>query len=277
MVGSKFTFVQGKGGVGRTSVARAIALAQARAGKRTVIVTLNRGETDPRAPDHKNLLSFDVEPISAFREYLNTKVPLGILAKLVLDNRFVHQLIRISPGFKELLCMGKVWDLQEDFDRVIVDMPSTGFGLVHFEAILNFHRLFKDGRIYKHTTAMLESFQDPAQTEFLIVALPEELPLREAWDLERSLKALFPSVKTTLVVNRVFPKVEGAAPLDSGPFPKSLQDYALSRQNREREAIASTTLNPGGAAALQLPFVTPPIADHLADTISRARDAGGPS
>ena len=84
-------------------------------------------------------------------------------------------------------------------------MPSTGYGLALFHSVQNFAQLFKGGPVQRDADQMLDTFRDNHFTGYLIVAIPEETPLRESLELEHYLHNLFPHNQAAFLVNACFP------------------------------------------------------------------------
>jgi hypothetical protein len=206
----KLLFVGGKGGVGKTVVSQAIAQTHAQKGLRTLWVTFE----DPTRPlgelkaVAKNLWHLNCESSAAFEEYAALKIGIPKLSRIFVQNKLMRYLSQAAPGIHELVLLGKVWYERSHYDRVVVDMPSTGYGLAMFQSTDNFARLFKGGPIHHDAEAMLDTFRDPLQTGHLIVALPEEMPLVESIELNDYLLGLFPDNPPALLVNRRFPQLE---------------------------------------------------------------------
>ncbi|MEK6706739.1 MAG: ArsA family ATPase [Bdellovibrionota bacterium] len=228
-------FVSGKGGVGKTVVSLAIAMVRASQGARTLWVTFedptrSRGETKQISPD---LWHLNCDATLAFEEYATLKIGAGPLARLFIQNKLVRYLAKASPGIHELVLLGKVWFERTRYEYVIMDMPATGHGLAMFQSTKNFSALFSGGPIHKDAHAMLETFADPAVTGQLIVALPEEMPLRESLELNDLLLEIFPQNQPAFVANRLFPKTGEtlATTPDKWPSPlaTSMLDYVIKR------------------------------------------------
>jgi anion-transporting ArsA/GET3 family ATPase len=235
-------FVSGKGGVGKTAVSQAIAQTLSREGARTLWVTFE----DPTRPageliqKNSNLWHLNCDAGLAFEEYAGMKIGMATLTRIFLKNKLVRYLAKAAPGIHELVLLGKVWFERNNYDHVVVDMPSTGYGLAMFQSTQNFSNLFKTGPLYRDAAEMLETFEDPKKTALVIVALPEEMPLRESLELRDYLLSLFPRNPPHFLVNRKFPRVttpeqEEASPPDSWsePFAKDAADYARKRSTLE--------------------------------------------
>ncbi len=234
----KLILVSGKGGVGKTTVSMACALALANQRKRTLWMTFDdpskpRGEIMPLGP---NLYSLNVVADVAFEQYIGMKIRIPLLAKLFVRNPLMRYLANAGPGIHELVMLGKVWHERQNFDHVVVDMPSTGFSLSMFESTRNFARLFKDGSVRNDAEHMLETFGNPSETAHVIVALPEEMPLREGLDLDQWMGDQFPDCRPAFAVNAIFPKINQPSPPSHDELiARSGHQYVTQRNSLEQE------------------------------------------
>lgn len=256
----KLIFVSGKGGVGKTVVSQAIARSLSAQGKRVLWVAFE----DPLRPAGEllrvsaDLWNLNCEASTAFEEYIGLKLGGGAITKLFLGNKLIRYLAKAAPGIHELVLLGKVWYERQNYDRIVVDMPSTGYGLAMFHSTANFAKLFKGGPITRDADEMISTFRDPGQTGHAIVALPEEMPLQEGLELDRFLRELFPDNHAAFVVNRVFPGVAPALAVDESksPVADSAEDYLRRRLDLEEDNLR--LWREEGIAFTKLPYVPPP-------------------
>lgn len=203
----KLIFVTGKGGVGKTTVSQALAIALSQKGARTLWVCFE----DPLQPPgilqqiNTNLFHLNCEPHTSFEEYIGLKIKMPSLTRIFLNNKLVQYLSKAAPGIHELVMMGKIWFECNHYDHLVIDMPSTGYTLAMFQSVENFARLFHGGPVHHDAVQMLETFQDPVQSGLLILALPEEMSLRESLELDLFLQKQLPSNRAAFLVNRLFP------------------------------------------------------------------------
>src|SRR5205823_13420654 len=85
------------------------------------------------APD---LFTISGDPDHAMDEYLQVKA--GAVGHVLGSSRLFHAFTMATPGMRELLSIGKVWELAQShrrtegadpYDLVIVDSPATGHGV----------------------------------------------------------------------------------------------------------------------------------------------------
>lgn len=273
-------FISGKGGVGKTTVSQALAEASAKKGYKTLWISvedpmLPKGE---RRPITKNLWHLNADSELAFEEYIEKKIPIPFITKIFTKNPLMQYMARAAPGIHELVLLGKIWAERTEFDRVYIDLPSTGHGLTMFRATINFSKLFQGGPIHKDTEAMLATFSDPAKTTQLIVSLPEEMPLTEAQELASHLKVFFPNNAPKFIMNRVFPELSSEKDYQAlnkykspeeweTPKLTSQLDYAIHRSWLEHHKMKEWSEQLGFEYYGVIPIMDSPIVDRVASYI----------
>ena len=220
----KFVFVVGKGGVGKTTVSGALALAAAAQGKRVLVAMCNAKdrlsymlETPPIGPHIQRVFpdidAVNMEPAAALEEYGMLVLRVRALYKLVFENRYVSAFLRGTPGIDAWAMLGKAqYHAQEQdadgrprYDLVIVDAPATGHGL----DLLRVPRVIMDvappGLLRRDAEAANALFQDPERAGVLLVTLPEEMPSTETVELHTALRDELQLPVCGLVVNQCLP------------------------------------------------------------------------
>src|SRR5205823_6566160 len=142
-----FVFITGKGGVGKTTVTAALALALSARGKRVLVAMCGAHErlsamldTPPVGHDMvhvaPNVWASRIDPERAMQEYGAIVLKVKAVARLVFDNKYTHGFFRAVPGMHDWAMLGKAWwhttEMVGDeprFDVVLFDAPSTGHGL----------------------------------------------------------------------------------------------------------------------------------------------------
>lgn len=184
----------GKGGVGKTTVAAAIAVALAERGHRTHLSTTDPAAhvADTLAGAVENLTVSSIDPVAetaAYREQViheqSAKLDAAALALLEEDLR--------SPCTEEIAVFRA---FAREVDRgsdgfVVLDTAPTGHTLLLLDASEAYqHELERQARSTQPEAVMklLERLRDPAFTRILLVTLPEATPVHEAAALQEDLR-----------------------------------------------------------------------------------------
>jgi anion-transporting ArsA/GET3 family ATPase len=221
----RLVVVTGKGGVGKTTVAAALGLVAARAGKRTVICEVAEQErlsdlfgVDGAGHEERelapNLHTVSVDPDLAKEEWLRYQLKSGTLAGVLGGSSVFRYLSAAAPGLSELVTMGKVWDLAQlerrtggsVFDLAIVDAPATGHGVAMLRAPSTYASVARVGPIRRQALQIDAFLRDRARTGVMVVAAPEEMPVNETLDLEERLRDEMEMAIDLAVVNAVYPE-----------------------------------------------------------------------
>ncbi len=303
----RLVFVTGKGGVGKTSVAAALAHLAARLGKRTLVCEMDaKGSLaaafdatslsfEPRelAP---NLFAMTMNTEDALREYLRLFVKVPLLGKITPLARTFDFVADAAPGVKEILAVGKLcYEVRErHYDLVIVDAEATGHIVAQIGAPLVIRDLVKVGLVHDQTDWMLRILHDTDVTGVAVVTTPEEMPVTETLGLLERLPLETGVQPTTLVANRVLPALfdrrqatvvehlDDAMPVLVAAAGKGAQSVvAAARITDARRRIGSGHLDTLRAGAGDLPMLIVPelftratgrrvvalVADALADEL----------
>jgi anion-transporting ArsA/GET3 family ATPase len=214
----RLVFVTGKGGVGKTSVAAALALLAARQGRRVLVCEMDAKGALAAAYDAAalsfvprelapGLWAMTMNTEDSLREYLRlfVKVPfLGRIGPLARTFDFVAD---AAPGVKEILAVGKLCHevRERHYDLVVVDAEATGHIVAQVGAPKVIRDLVKVGLVREQTEWMLDLLQDPATTGVAIVTTPEEMPVTETVELVGRLERETGVCASVVVANRVLP------------------------------------------------------------------------
>jgi anion-transporting ArsA/GET3 family ATPase len=211
-------FVTGKGGVGKTSVAAALAHLAARSGRRTLVCEMDAKGALAAAFDTRELQfeARELEPglfamamntEDALREYLRLFVKVPLLGRIGPLARTFDFVADAAPGVKEILAVGKlVYEVRErHYDLVIVDAEASGHIVAQIGAPKVISDLVQVGLVRDQTGWMLDILHDPQRTGVVVVTTPEEMPVIETLDLLARLEDETGVAAHTVVANRVLP------------------------------------------------------------------------
>lgn len=214
----RLVFVTGKGGVGKTSVAAALAQLAAERGKRTLVCEMDaKGALadafdalplgfEPRELD-TNLFAMAMNTEDSLREYLRLFVKLPFLGKIGPLARTFDFVADAAPGVKEILAVGKLcYEVRErHYDLVVVDAEATGHIVSQIGAPKVIRDLVQVGLVRDQTGWMLDLLQNADVTGVAVVTTPEEMPVTETVQLLDTLESETGVAPSVVIANRVLP------------------------------------------------------------------------
>ncbi|MFL5899021.1 MAG: ArsA family ATPase [Solirubrobacterales bacterium] len=218
--------VTGKGGVGKTTVAVALGLRAAAAGKRTIVCEVASQENASRMFEHtavgfhevemeENLWSISIDPDESMREYVLLQLKVRAMRDLLFRSRIFNYLAAATPGLKELVTIGKIWELAQfdrkvkqgrKYDLVIVDAPATGHGVGFLQTPRTFASIARVGPIHSQAETLDRFITNHENTGTAIVSLPEEMPVNESMALERDLRDEVGVAVDRVYLNGLYPE-----------------------------------------------------------------------
>jgi anion-transporting ArsA/GET3 family ATPase len=197
LLDKRLVFVTGKGGVGKSTVAIALGLLAASRGLRTIVAELAsqermQGLFEQRPEQFREvelapgLFTISIDPQRAMEEYLRVKG--GTLGQALGASRLFQAFAMATPGMRELLSIGKVWELAQldrrtrgaaPYDMVIVDAPATGHGIGLLRTPRTFADIARVGPIAHQGRTIADTIANHDFTGVVAVATPEEMPVNE--------------------------------------------------------------------------------------------------
>lgn len=301
----RLILVTGKGGVGKSAAAAAIAKESAARGRRTLAL-----EVDPRENLHQ---LFDVPPSGGEimsvgeRLYLQNlkphdvvdwvvrrQVKVEMVVQRVLASPVYHRFVEGAPGLKELAILGHALRLVRGdnpqsprLDTVVLDAPATGHGLFLLTAPRLYAETIGHGPFAELAREVADFVADPEACGVVIVTLAEEMPVQEALELRQGLLERTGAEPDLLVINGLYPPLpEGAAAgaeLDADES-AMLELWRRRREVNERElqdledawegARVKLPLLPVDRGGLLLRSLSPHLAAALEELEGSAPEAG---
>jgi anion-transporting ArsA/GET3 family ATPase len=228
-------------------VATALGMVAAGRGLRTIVAEVAARDdvsralgTDPSGRETEDRLGeqlhhISIDPQAALEEYLTEQLPAGFLADVLARSRVFAYLAAATPGLRELLTVGKVWELAQEarrtpggrpYDLVVLDAPATGHGVAILEAPRTFAEAARVGPVHRHGRTIDAMLSDPDRTGVVAVARPEEMPVNETLSLQDALRERMGLPLSLVVANGVLPDRYGA------------DEAATLEEHRERPAVA---------------------------------------
>jgi len=222
LVSQRLIFVTGKGGVGKSTVAAALAIASANSGMRTLIAEISGQHyvQSTFAPEEHparevevapGLFTVSIDPQLAMEEYL--RIRLGRLWRALGSAKLFQALMTATPGMREMQTMAKIWELAHPdrpagagvaYDVVVVDAPATGHAIGMLRTPRTFMELARIGPVANGARLIAAMIADPAFTGFVAVTTAEQMAVTETLSLRDALRR--DGLKlSTVVLNRLYP------------------------------------------------------------------------
>jgi anion-transporting ArsA/GET3 family ATPase len=257
----------GKGGVGKTAISAAIALAASRAGLRVLAVECD--ERGPLASIFGRPPSYDpieVEPrlalmllegAHALEEYLRMVVPGRAVLGAVFSSRLYQYFVQAAPGLRELMMLGKLYyEIQRKpadhnrWDLIVLDAPASGqaLSLLNMPAVAR--KTFGESVVGREASNINRMLRDPQVCALIQVTTAEAMALSETLETYEALKKSDLGVSAVILsrsrsnlfakadVNRLIKRAGQNKKLKHLDYIQSLAHEELQRASAAREALA---------------------------------------
>ncbi|ABX42518.1 arsenical pump-driving ATPase [Lachnoclostridium phytofermentans] len=191
--GKKVIFTMGKGGVGKTTVAAAIALGLAEKGCKVHLST-----TDPAAHlkyvihEQENISMSHIDEHAVLKKYQETVLSKARANNLSEDDiAYIEEDLR-SPCTQEIAVFREFASIVERADNeiVVIDTAPTGHTLLLLDSTQSYHKEVQRtlGDTPESVKKLLPRLRNEKETAVMIVTLAETTPVFEALRLEEDLK-----------------------------------------------------------------------------------------
>lgn len=225
----QLVLVTGKGGVGKSTCAAALALAASRAGKRTLLCELGarcasasllgapQAGHQPQSLHgfgYANLSTCWLQPQAALQQYLIEHLKIRRLVRLATETRVLARLWEAAPSVNEMALLNSVYQLAQArdgerrrYDCIIMDMPATGHALSMLGVPQGVVNMVRIGPLAERARIIDRLLHDSERVTLCIVTLAEELPVQESKDLDQALRNRIGLEPSHLFVNCLLPEV----------------------------------------------------------------------
>ncbi len=248
----------GKGGVGKTTVSATLARAAALAGLSTLIVEVE-GKSGLATMFGQGELGYDEVVLSAgggpdgaadvrartltadtaLLEYLRDH-GLSRISKRLVSTGALDVVATAAPGIKDILLLGKVKQLERAgvADLIVLDAPAAGHAITFLQSARSLIDTVSVGPINAQARDVLELLEDHERCQVMLVTIPEETPVNEAVETAFSLEDRVGIGLGPVVVNGVYPVVEGLS-AQPAEVAAAADGAGVSLRAGEAEALAA--------------------------------------
>jgi anion-transporting ArsA/GET3 family ATPase len=192
---ARFIVVAGKGGVGKTTCAAAIALAASRRGRPSLIIEVDgkpdlalRFGAEPLGYESSVLRSNDAPVMArrigaddAMRDYLDSHGLKAVRRQLVRSGA-LEIIATATPGIKDILVLGKVKQIEQELPAetlIVLDAPAAGHAITFLDSARAMLDTARGGPLRNQASQVLELLSDHHRSQLILVAIPEETPINE--------------------------------------------------------------------------------------------------
>lgn len=228
---SRVLIVAGKGGVGKTVSAAAIASAASRTGRSVLLVEVAgrsasapifgvepQGyeqvtavhEADDGDPPRGRVALRSITPDQALVEWLATHGFKGLVTRMA-SSGVLEVVATATPGIKDLLVLGRIKALEAEgeFDLIVVDAPAAGHALGFLRSPAGVRDAARTGTIHRQAVEVLDLISDPERCQVVLVTIPEETPVNELVETSFAVEEEVGVRLGPVIVNSVLPALAG--------------------------------------------------------------------
>ncbi len=285
--GKRVLFVTGKGGVGKSMLSAALGISFHRAGHRPLLVEFFpdrrlehifkiKAEPYQETGIEKGFTYINISPSDALAEYIRRQLVLDVISKFVINTKFYRHFSNTAPGLKELVAVGKLYDLEKKrddegaylYDPIIVDSPQLGKFVPFIRTPQSVMNMFRIGPVRKEAEKV-NSLILSDRCSVVIVSTPDEMAITEALEAKRELAAMSRPALGAIIVNMA---VSGTISItDTGYYRTRLNTIAenqaaqeailgavevfITYANIEKKAVRGLNDAIKGIPVLTLPFM----------------------
>jgi MinD-like ATPase involved in chromosome partitioning or flagellar assembly len=237
---SRTIIVAGKGGVGKSTVSAALALAAAQTGLSSLLIELDGKPSLVSGTSHIDVRH--ISPAAALTEYFETH-GLARLSKRLVSSGIVDVVATAAPGIDDLLVLGKIKALEREkaADIIIVDGPAAGHAVTFLQAARALHDTVGSGPIRQQAEDVLQFLADPSRCQVMLVTLAEATPVNELIDTAFALEDRVGVALAPIVINAIEeqPLLDIPPSLDASSPIATAARFHNSRVAQQTESISN--------------------------------------
>lgn len=205
LFGQHVLVIVGKGGTGRTTLARTLATLASRNGKKVSVIAGTTG-THFENKCNPNVTFTSLEPGEVLINYLDDH-GLGQLGKRLSSSGLATIISTAIPGIADLLVLAKIKQIEQSntADLIIFDAPASGHFLRLIATPTGLSNIASAGPLQKQSQDVLEMLHDPKRLGVACITIPEETPVKESIETMESLKKSSGIAPRALFINSVLP------------------------------------------------------------------------
>jgi arsenite-transporting ATPase len=188
----KVIFTMGKGGVGKTTIAAAIALGLSKRGRKVHLTTTDpAGHLKSVISEASGITMSHIDEQAELKKYQEEVLTKARKTMSADDVAYIEEDLR-SPCTQEIAVFRAFAEVVEKAENqtVVIDTAPTGHTLLLLDSTQSYNREIKrsQGEIPESARKLLPRLRNPDETEVIIVTLAEDTPVYEALRLEEDLK-----------------------------------------------------------------------------------------
>ena len=188
----KVIFTMGKGGVGKTTIAAAIALGLSKRGRKVHLTTTDpAGHLKSVISEASGITMSHIDEQAELKKYQEEVLTKARKTMSADDVAYIEEDLR-SPCTQEIAVFRAFAEVVEKAENqtVVIDTAPTGHTLLLLDSTQSYNQEIKrsQGEIPESARKLLPRLRNSDETEVIIVTLAEDTPVYEALRLEEDLK-----------------------------------------------------------------------------------------
>jgi anion-transporting ArsA/GET3 family ATPase len=269
--GVRLHVVTGKGGTGKTTVAAALALALAHAGRKVLLIeaegrqgiarlfdrpplpyeerkiAIGPGEADDGRDPGGDVYALAIDPEGALLDYLQMFYNMRGIGSALTKLGMVDFATTIAPGLSDVLITGKATEATRRkqpgspsgfaYDAVVLDAPPTGRIGRFLNVSAEVSGLAKVGPVRSHADSVANVIKSP-QTAVHIVCTLEEMPVQETLDGIAELRSIEGMQVGGIMINMAPPTVLSREELKDLPEVTAMAEALTAAGLHSTDALA---------------------------------------